>query len=88
MKKIIPVSIVMILMIALTSCLFNLTKPTDDVINMKNYKGDILLGKEMDWSPEAGANYRIFTFRRNDCVWTESHVESDFSQFRIGDTIK
>jgi PBP1b-binding outer membrane lipoprotein LpoB len=56
-------------------------------VNLKEYKGAVLCGRQHDWnSTTIGAE--LVSFKRNDSIWTESYIKSVWQSYDVGDTIK
>jgi hypothetical protein len=56
-------------------------------VNLKEYKGAVLCGRQFDWdSAQSGAE--LVSFKRNDSIWSETYMRSVWQGYNVGDTIK
>jgi len=86
--SIISFSIIVVLLFCsfygLYESIINRTKTT---VNLKNYKGAILLNRKNDYKHSSADAY-IHTFKKNDSIWSESYNYECFAEYQINDTIK
>lgn len=58
-------------------------------INLKNYKGCILVGKEPAFGmPNEPLGAYVYAFRRGDSIWSEIYRYEVMESFRMYDSIK
>jgi len=57
-------------------------------IDMKQYRGAILMHRSQPFTADYKHNFAVHTFRLQDSVWTETIPYGFFANFDHGDTIK
>lgn len=84
--KIFKSIVIICLLIVFYGCSLNDHKAKESV-NLKNYRGAIIIGKQFDWSSEQNGA-ELTSFQKGDSVWVESYMKCVWEKYNIGDTIK